>query len=527
MRRHACLAAVLALALAAASGAQAQVNASGSTTLRAERYGLRGDPRAVPWAHMGTHLYQDFALRLHAQPDAARRWEFNASGVVNESEYRHAGQGLIPEWLNFRYEDGAAAVPWRLELGDQRARLSPMTLDRRLQAVRVELQPSGDSETGHSLVWLAGREQTDWRDGIDRGNRFQGASWLVQDPVLGRYALNMVYQEAGRAATDTDRGRLVTSLAAARDFSLWGRHDLTAEAEWGRLDGQVVRDGPDHDDGVRMQLRAVDHTLPLDYRVRYRSYGTGFAPLGTTVERDSRGLEADAGWRLPLGMGLRGRYDRQLAQASERELRSEGYGLSFELPRTLGWIAWIDHNWDLSRRYRADAWGVIDSRTTEARWSIRAAGEGGSATRLAVSWVGLDDHSAADRGSRERRLALTHARTFDLGVLALSAAPGMDYRVRDGYGASAVLNPTLRLDAVRGTHHLGMRLDYRTLDVGRIAEREEYGLLVDYRYRMAQHTLGVEYEQLGREPEGDRAAEAWRAGVFWRYQFDTVLGLDK
>jgi len=523
MRRRAYPLALLVLALAAPSSAHAEINASGSTTLRVERYGLRGDPRAVPWAHMGTHLYQDFALRLHAQPDAARRWEFNASGVMNQSEYRHAGQGLVPEWLNFRYEDGAAAVPWRLELGDQQARFSPMTLDRRLQAVRVELQPAG-GDAGHSLVWLAGREQTDWRDGIDRGNRFQGVSWLVQDPSRGRYALNVVHQEAGQAAADTDRARLVTSLAVARDFSLWAHHDLTAEAEWGRLDGRVVRDGPQHDDGLRMQVRAVDHTLPLEYRVRYRSYGTGFAPLGTTVERDSRALDADAGWRLPLGMGLRGRYDRHLAQASDRQLRSEGYGFSFEVPRTLGWIEWIDHSWDVSRRFRSDAWGLVDSRATEARWSIRAAGEDGSATRLAVSWVGLDDRSPGDRGSRERRLALTHARTLDLGFLALSATPGMDYRVRDGYAASAVLNPTLRLDAVRGTHQLGMRLDYRTLDVGRIAEREEYGLLLDYRYRMAQHTLGLEYQQLGREPERDRATEAWRAGVFWRYRFDTVIG---
>jgi len=522
VRARACLAATLALV--AAAGAHAAIEASGSTTLRIERYGLRGDPRAVPWAHTGTHGYQDYSLRLQAQPDAARRWSLDTSGVMNGSDYRHRARGLTAEWFNFRYEDGGAALPYRVELGDQRARFSPLTLDRRLQAARLELQPSGGGDTGHSLVWLAGREQTDWRDGVDRGNRFHGASWLVQDPSLGRYALNVVHQEAGERGDDTDRGRLVTSLAAVRDFVLWERQDLTAEAEWARLDGRAVSDGPDHDDGLRLQLRAVDRSLPLDYQLRYRRHGAGFAPLGTTVERDSRGLEANAGWRFPLGVGLRGRYDRHLARASDQQLQSEGYGLSFELPQTLGWVEWIDNSWDLSRRFRSDAWGVIDSRATEARWSIRAAGAGGSATRLAVSWVGVDDHSAGD-ASRERRLALSHARTFDLGFIEVAATPGVDYRVRDGLGSSAVLNPTLRLDAARGAHQLGMRLDYRTLDPAVAADREDYGLLLDYRYRMAQHTIGLEYEQLGRAPEDDRTTEAWRAGLFWRYQFDTILGI--
>ncbi len=514
----------MTLLLGAMPGARAAIEASGGTGLRFERYEIGGDPAAVPWEHEGDHFHQEFDLRLAARPDAASRWELNTSGVVDHSGYRHAGQGLITEWLNFRYEDGGATLPYRIELGDQRVRFSPMTLDRRLQAARLELQPAFGGDGRHSVMWVSGRERTDWRTGQVLGNRYQGASWLVQDPELGRYAVNAVFQQAARPVPGTASGRLVTSIAAARDFSLWARQDVAAEAEWARVHGRVVAGGTPAGSGLRMQLRASDRTLPLDYEVRYRRHGEGFAPLGTTVERDSRELAANAGWRFPFGMGLRGRYDRNLRQASDQQLASEGYGLTVDLPRTLGWLEWMDQRWDLSRRFRENAWGSVDTRSTEARWSIRAAGGHGSSTRLALAWVGLEDRVSADGGGSEHRVSLSHARTFDLGFVDVAATPGVDYRVRAGADRGSVLNPTLRLDAARGPHRLGMRLDYRTLEAGVLAEREDYGLLLDYRYRHEQHTIGVEYEQLGRERDA-AMAQAWRAGVFWRYRFDMRLGV--
>lgn len=525
MTAKAALCCALAAGCLLAGTAGAQIKASGATTLRFDRYDMRGDEAALPWRHGGDHLYQEFQLRLQAQPDAARRWELNATGVANDSGYRHREQGMTAEWFNFRYEDGGAAMPYRLELGDQRARFSAMTLDKRLQAARVEVQPFGTPGNGHSLVWLAGREQTDWGARAIGGGRFHGASWLVQNPTFGRYALNVVYHEVAAPIAGTDPARLVTSLAGAGSFALWERQDVSAEAELARLDGRAVRGGPAHDHGLRMHLRAVDRRLPLDYEFRYRRHGEGFAPQGTAVQRDISELGAQAGWRFPFGLGVRGRYDRNLSQASRQQLQSEGYGLTVEAPKSLGWLAWMDHSWDVSRHYRDNAWGTLDSRATEARWSIRAADPIGGTTRLAVSWLGVEDRLVAERGSEEKRLVLTHAQRLDLGWFELAATPGMDYRVREGFRDSSVFNPTLRLDAARGGHQLGMRLDYRGLEVEALEPRDEYGLLLDYRYRRAAHTFGLEYEQLGRDRDNIRVAEGWRAGMFWRYQFDTVAPL--
>lgn len=523
MRATALALAVLLMSIA--GGATAAVNASGSTGLRYDWYGLRGDTAALPWWREGAHFYQEAQVRLHAEADEARRWELNVSGVANHSAYRHHQRGLTAEWLNFRYEDGAAAIPHRVELGDQHVRFSPLTLDRRLQGARLELQPSGASGNGHSLVWMSGVERTDWRDGGETGNRYHAASWLVEDTIFGRYAVNVVRQEAGAPMRGTDTNRLVTSFAGEGSFSVGRLEDITAEAELAYLNGRATSGGPEGGQGLHMRVHGSDRALPLDYALGYGRYDEGFAPLGTAVVRDSSNAYANAGWQFPLDVEVRGRYDRDLYYASSERLQSHKYRLILDVPQTFGWLAWMDHHWEFGRRYWENAWGTVDNHATEASWSVRAADRRGGATRIAFSVRSVSDRSANDHGSLERRMALSHARQLEVGRVALSAAPGLDYRVREGSDETTSINPTLRLDAEHGRHKVGVRLDYRELQFGALGERDEYGMLVDYRYQVASHTVGVEYEQLGREHSGTADAQGWRAGVFWRYHFDTQLTL--
>lgn len=520
-----------ALALACAT-AQAEVNVSGDTAVRFEHYRVSGDEAQSPYAHQGSQLYQDLNLRMTGSPEEGRYWEFNTSAVLNRSDYRHEERGLVPQWVHMRYEDGTVALPYRLDVGDQQARLTPMTLNQRLQAARVELQPRTEGPAGgqHSLVWISGRDRSDWnsRDPAAapryHDSRYHGASWLLDGAGPGRYSLNVLHQDPGDPASDMEDA-LIASIAAAWEFR-FAQQAVSAEAEWAQLDEQGGVQDVDSDQGMRFVLAGEAQTLPLDYRLRYRRYGDGFRPLGTEVTPDSRLLGASAGLAMPWGMRLSGTVERHTEAVTMQRLQLDDYNLAVQAPKSFGMLDWMDHEWGVRVRDRENRTGSILDRATEARWTIHVAGSERSDTRMSMRWLGIEDDSPLDRDRREHRLALSHAERFTLGGLDLTATPGVDYRHRTGYWPMTLVHPTFRLDASMQAHRLGMVLGYRALERrDHLMDIDEYSLRLDYRYRLNSHTFGLEFNQQLREPEEGDNTESWRAGMFWRYEFRSLDGL--
>ena len=511
-----------ALAVLAASAAVAEVRLSGEITTRADYYHLSGDESRLPgrYRHDGWQMYQEAGIRGSVEGDGTLT-EFRLSGVLSESDYRTEGGSSRLEWVHLRHENASGELPFRLDLGDQVVQLSPLTVNQRLQAVRLEAQP-GES---HSLVWLSGRERSDlpvaWDAPAQRGlpHQVHGASWLYQPGGRQRYALNLIHQQPDAAWLE--ESSVIASLGGAWESTL-AAQTLATALELATQDGRSLDDAPAGGRGLQATLRGEDRHMPLEYDLAYRQQDEGFLPLATDMRPDSRALDATAGYRLPLRLRLQGRYHYHISQRSSRRLETDDYGFSLESPDTLGRLPAMNHVWDLRRRERADEAGLVESRATEARWTVRVEEDGDrrSSTRLAAAWLDSDDRTPRGRDFHQHRLELSHRRQAVFHGMDLSATPGLDYRRRGGHAGVEVLHPTFQLAAVARAHRLALNLGYRELRRDADLGFDEYGVTLNYRYRLQRHSLGLEYDHLLVDPVGGEAGEGWRAGIFWRYDFD-------
>lgn len=177
------LAQALGLLLPIAGHAEWQL--SGSNTFRVDSYDVDGDPAHSPYAREGLFSFNELNLSLSGQPLPGRTLRFDFSGVINGSPYRSAHQGVVPEAMRLVYDDTTAALPFRLDLGDQYLSLSQMTLDRSLKAIRFSFWPGGGpgrSLAGHVFI---GQEATTWRDLGEGQGSFQGFGLNLRDDRLG------------------------------------------------------------------------------------------------------------------------------------------------------------------------------------------------------------------------------------------------------------------------------------------------------------------------------------------------------
>lgn len=499
----------------------------GDTTLRVDKYEERGNPGLSRFPHHGSHSFQDFNLKLSGQPREQEFWEFNVSGVISESDYRTREQGFTPEWLHMRHENRHTRIPFRVDLGDQHTHFSRLTLDRRIQAARLELQPVSSGERRHSVVWVSGRDKTDWRNPTGFEDTYHGASWLIEDTKLGRYSFNLVQTTAGdekQIPPTLEDTQLVASLAADWELAVF-RQQIKAEAELAWLDGQAVVNGPDSDEGMRMLVTGRDQELPLNYAFRYERYDRGFRPAGVNPGfvhgiADSRSMGASGGWRFGSGLEIHSGYDRYVHHASSWPLTVNNRHVRLLAPGTFGWLSWADQEWTVRLSDRENSLDTVDTGSTELRWNIRLSGREGTSTHLQFRWFELENHIHEAFAFEERQLLLNHSRRFQIGPVNLTATPGVDIRERTGAGESTIAYPTLALNASSHEHHLGLRLGFREFLRPEGIDLEEYSLKLDYRYHARSHTFGVEYDRLLREPETGEDLESWRTSAYWRYNFN-------
>lgn len=516
------------------SGESSGWSVRGDTTSRIEYYDISGDRRLGSYAEDGLQAYQELNLGIRHDTGDGQRWDLDLSGVFSGSEYRTLDDGAHLEYVRLSYEDADGPAPYRLDLGDQRARFSRLSLDQDLRGVRLETQPRL-GQTNHSLVWISGAYRRHWYGDdetlapslVAPEGDFHGASWLVADPVFGDISLNLAHHDQ-TAFTGAEDTHLVTSLALSREFQLLHQH-LDAEAEWARLEGEQwsgVHQDPEQsvqDRGWHAQVSGRDDMLPLpvDYAVRYERYGEDFEPVGTKVVGDSRTLGASAGLSLNERVRLQGRYNRYVDQAAGlNPVRVDEHGMELAMPFAVGPVL-SRQTLDVSHRERADRQGGIDQLTRRASWDMRLPLAATHEAQVELFWLDLDDRAADTLGRRERRLGLAHESRFRVGELDVTAAPGVAYRSRDGHLEQHTLSPTLSLAAAGALHELGVALGYRRLDrPGLVApDAEEYHLAMDWRYRRDRHVLGVEYEHQLAEARSGEELDLWRAGLFWRYDF--------
>ena len=215
------------------------------STLEYARYEASGDAAQSPYRFLGGQGFGQVDTTAEVRLDDWRLLRAQFRGVANGSDYRSPFDGIVVERLSVRYEDGALSAPLLVEAGDTFAYFSYRTLFRPLKGVQLEVQPR--LGLGATVVVAAiprsARTRAPGATSISTDDISAGASWLVEDPRLGRWSLSWVHNRGGKRAgrRPADPGRLQRCRRATLRV---GSETWRIEGEVGGLAGDPARDPP-------------------------------------------------------------------------------------------------------------------------------------------------------------------------------------------------------------------------------------------------------------------------------------------
>jgi len=523
-----CAAALLALFATVARAEPGELRLRGTNTFRCEYYQYDGDPAASSYAEEDGHRYDELQLALDQRFSPSNFWHAEMFGLWNNSAYRSTHDDVVVERLALSWENGSAAMPFRLELGDVFADVSYRTMSRTLKGVQLDLQPSGQVLDGRqSLLLFGGVDYPEWRDLDSEESRAGGASWLLEGSRIGSLSLNWVCsdRESLADALPTRNRQNVLSLASERGFEALGQK-LTLEGElagfFGDCDASGGDDGRNKSDlGVFLQLSGRSAS-PLRYRFRFEQYGEDYRPAGANVASDRRSWEAHGSWRFRNGASFKARAQRfEDGFEADNPSDSKVYGVSLTGP----FLSFVDPalsgGLDLHRRMTRDENDTTDRRTDVVRANL--------SRRLAEKWTGnlglysqRDKDKAADQGpswNNEVRVGATRQLTLLGGRGSIS--PGLSHRRNQGDADAREWNPTLGLHFTRGRHRLSLnaaansqqRIDDNTIDVNTCT------MAANYNYTRGPHTLGVEVDRSAYDPDDDDSTASLKCAVWYSLRF--------
>jgi hypothetical protein len=518
------------LTLALSAHAQSEWRLTGSNTLRFEHYEARGNVAASPYAHLGTQRFNELNLGLVGRTGPQSLWRLQFAGVVNDSDYRSREQGLVPERVSIFHERGDGALPFRLELGDQMVGLSPLTLQRTLKGARVELMPlSAVDGRQHSLTVFAGADNTTWRD-FDTDSEYRGASWRVADNRLGRLRANVVYHSKDGETAEAGQSEWVSSLMAERSFD-FAHQRLLAQGEWAHFKSEngAGEAADEHTDtAVNARLSGQDGERGLSYEVSYERHGEHFRPSGVDLVADFRALSARAGVGLGSGVQVSGRAQRTthgVQSTDPIETANGGVTITAPVPTPFTHEP-ATGKADVTVQARESESGAVDNRSATARLDLGLPLLSAGETRVGMMLAGFDNRNTAGTDRITRQLSLSQGVRSTAGDMELEARAGLVYQEVDGTRPQQTLDPTLSLVLTGQAHRFGMTLGLRrfatALEGG--VDVDTYAWGVNYQFRQQRHTLGLEFDQQLRQPDGAQNTESWRFGAFWRYNFDHAFG---
>lgn len=515
--------AVATLVLLAAVPAAADWRLSGSNTLRIEHYRIDGDAAASPYAHAGTHSYNELNLGLVGRQSPGSLWRFQFVGIANDSAYRADDTGFVVERISAYHARDDVAVPFRVEFGDQWLRLSPLTLEQPLKAIRFEALPLSPVDgRQQSLMVFAGAADTEWHDFDASASQYRGASWAVADTRLGRIGANVVYHSREGDDGEGLGSEWVGSVMAEHAFD-FAHQSLSASGEWAKFSGDTGPSGETRQDqAVTARLAGRDQVRPLSYEFSYQRYGEGFNPSGVQLQSDYRGFGARAGVQFASGHELQGRAQWEtFGFESQNPVESDTVGLTLRGPL----LDSVETSTDLMVRSRESESGHLDTRETRARVDVSMPLWEMGDTRLGMLWAGFDNRLTDGTDRVTRQVSVSQGLSSEWGDFEVSARAGLVYQEVDSATSHHTVNPTLSLAAAGDGHSFGLNLGFRRLDTNWEdgVDVDTYVLGFEYQFRQQRHTLGIEVDHELRAPDGHEDTESWRVGAFWRYSFDHTL----
>lgn len=528
------------LGLLAASGslARAQTRSAdpfadwtiqGDVFMRAEHYGDNGDRSLSPYPYVGPQNY----LELNATAERAfspfNHLIFSIFGLANDSDYRSLYDNVSVESFNLTWENGEAAVPFRLGLGDYFGNLTGRTLRRSLKGGYIELQPfAGDQR--HSILLFSGTPAQAYRELDPAENLYSGGSYLIDDPVWGAWAFSAVHN---RRELDDGATANQTALSVAGEQSLnVAGQSLSLETELDFLHGDTELEGvaggglgDDSGDlsgfGLYAEVFGRDDVLPLTYGFRYELNDEDYRPAGAGVVEDREAVEARAGWRFDSGLSVNGRVLRLVDDRSSEnptETRTAGVTVVGSVPVGGFGAVSVYANSLVSDRRNEDR--TTDQFTLSQQIDLTLPLDDFWTASVGGGYTAVDDRNSFERITRE--LSADLIRSVELGGWAGSWSVGLVGRdITGGTAASNQYGGRLALNIGRDAHRVDASYEALLQDGhaagGQGSFVQSAGLA--YSYTSGQHSFGIDavYNDRDEDPGGE--AGAHRIGLFYRYSF--------
>lgn len=505
----------------------------GTSTARFADYKSSGDASASPYPHTGGMFFNEVNMQISRQDSDHSSWRSEISGVYNRNnDYRTDEFGFTPERVNLTRENGTAAIPFRVEMGDFFGYYSFMSLQRSLKGVQVELQPMGTEQRQHSVVFTSGSNQARWRDFSSHEDYFNAVSWMMHDAGLGSWSLNYVHNSR-EDGSPLDRSQSILSLSGNLPLN-FASQQLTLAAEAASFDGDHdglagPASGQDRsDEGYRLEVTGRSADSPLDYRLRFDQYGQDFRPRGASITADRRMSEGRSGWTFDNGIRLQARAQKaEDGFETNNAFRTRMLGLNLSGIRLDSWYEGLAARLDAFTLNNNSESNHISYRSRTLTANINAPLTESVQGRLDIFLQDLDGQTALTQDTETRQLGLALDFPLELGGWQGFASTGLSLRQHLlDIGDRDEVAPELSFQLARRYHSIrfsyGGMYQQRDFDVAAL-DVDTHNFGVNYRYQRGPHAIGLESTSFQRDPSTGRNTEAWMLSAWWTYSFDGRL----
>ena len=494
---------------------------SGSNTMRSDYYINKGDETQSPYPYTSVKSYDEFNINFSKKNNQYDTWRGEIFGVLNGSPYRNNYYGVVPERLNLTKEKGDIPVPFRLEMGDIFSYYTYRTMQTSLKGAQLDLQPFQDSTRKHSIIITTGAQIASWRDFQPSDSYFNGASYLLDDPVFGKYSLNFVYNTRQGNADETTawRSQMVYSIAGSNTVTI-GNQKILLEGELSKFSGDHdgftgPESGQDRNDKGIFFQGSGKSKWPLTYRVRYEEYGRDYRPVGATVSTATRNMEGHLGWQFPMGYQLRGRAQK-LRDGLESDNPTDTIVYGINLTGPLGSI-------DMFMQDATNKDRTTDALTNNVNINLNIPKIANWTARVGYQYQNMYNRVPGSNDNEVNQFSVNADHALSFRNINGSITPGFVVRkINNPTSRAWEVNPTIALGLRTGQHSLDYNLswyDQRRL----IANNPDVGTTtqsLNYRYTTKKYIFGVECSSGYRVPDPGRSTDYYKLGAFFTYYFE-------
>lgn len=502
---------VAALLVAFPVAALERWRVQGSNEARFEYYERDGNPLGSIYRDTGGQAWNSLYLFFDGDDGPYDQWRGGASLLLNGSDYRARDDGVVPERLHLQRENGEGAIPYRLDIGDFFAFTSYRSLQRSLKGLQWEGQSRGSS-----LQVFAGLNQSEWRRIDEDRDLFAGGSWLF-GVGNGGAALNLVYndRESNPAIARVGGQQWLASIAAEQSFE---RIAMQVEGEfaWIDTDSDSTALASDSDIGMFLQLASATYSR-IWYRLRFERYGENYRPNGAIITPDRRSYEAHLGRRF-------GKFELRLRAQQFRDGLESGNPLDTDIFGTDVSTTFGNQTFarmDLYQQRRTDRSGAIDQRSNVANLDLSHSWSPRWRTRLGVFAVDASDDNLRATDLLEARAGIDLISEV-AGVLQWVVSPGVTWRRLDGGLADGeAIGPSLGINLRSRRQQLNLYAGQlrQMRDGVPMSDVDTLNTAADYRVRLGNHSLGLQYDSQYRESEALSSTTDHRLSLFWQWDF--------